>query len=78
MVKMIYVLIFVFLTGCASVGFDGVEVNPDDTWFTIIAPIVILIGLYFVKKEIDLWYVKKELRLRRIDEKDKSNKNGIE
>lgn len=63
MSKLIVTFLFVLLTGCASVGFDGVEIFADDTWFTILAPAVLLIGLYFIKKEIDLWYLKREQKI---------------
>lgn len=75
MAKLLIVFLFTLLTGCASIGFDGVEVNPDDTWITIALPVVILFGLYFAKKEIDLWYVKKELRIRKKAEVEDDNKD---
>ncbi len=49
----------------ASVGFDGVTIFPDDTWFSIITPIVIIIFLYFFKCEVDLWYFKRQKRIER-------------
>ncbi len=67
--------IMLLISGCANVGFDGVEVNPDDTWFTITTPVVILLLLYISKKEIDLWYLKKELRIRK---KEGFNNDGLD
>ena len=68
MAKLVTVFLFVLLTGCANIGFDGIEVYADDTWFTILAPAVLLIVLYVVKKEIDLWYFKREQKLLKSDE----------
>lgn len=66
MTKIVVMFLFFLLTGCASIGFDGIEVNPDDTWVTILIPSVLLIALYFVKKEIDLWYLKREANIKGI------------
>lgn len=55
--------LFILLTGCATMGFDGVEVTADDTWVTVLIPAVLLILLYVVKKEIDLLYLKREQKI---------------
>ncbi|PJB18552.1 MAG: hypothetical protein CO117_07810 [Flavobacteriaceae bacterium CG_4_9_14_3_um_filter_33_16] len=62
MIKVIYIFLFLALAGCANIGFDGVEIFPEDTWITILLPINILIILYLVKKEIDFMYFKRERR----------------
>lgn len=77
MIKVIYVFLFLSLASCANIGFDGVEVFPEDTWITILLPINILIALYLIKKEIDFLYFKRESRYTKEIEKSE-DKNEIQ
>lgn len=58
-----YLLIFLVLAGCATVG--PVEITQDDTVFTVLTAFALAVIVFLIKGSIEYWFAKKLERYKK-------------